>query len=285
MSAVILAIPAPLLFDVITRASQGNTWKYAASVWVSLGLLVLVHRMNVAMKVLAVGTIVIMSVLNDTRGIIAMAATGVLVEILSRTGRTRVYRIAASLIGASVLAVASYQLAIAGALGSGIQRTMILQTQEGPMSLLRTARPESGGNFALVLSDPFRFIIDDRVTADQAAVIQNSFSQVGRDPNSLYVQSGVLKSAELHSVTADLWLHLGFAGLLLSVIFGLFFAYLGFRALSSHRMLAGAVTFVSLRGVWDLLFSPVSDLRFWPLYFLVGLAFLASERKLRASTG
>ncbi|MEW9872759.1 hypothetical protein [Arthrobacter sp. HS15c] len=282
--SVILAIPGPMLFDLVTRSSQGNNWKYAASVWVTVGLLVLVHKLGLVWKMAAVFAIVILSALNDTRGIIIMVAAGALVELLSRTGKARMYRVVTSSIATLLLVWSIFQLALAGVLGSNIQHTMIMQTQRGPMALLRTARPESGGNISLVFSDPLRFIISDSVTAEQAAIVRNSFAQVDRDPNSLYVDRGILHGAELHSVAADLWLHLGTVGLLLAVLFFGFFLLLGFQGLRSNLPLTTVVVFIALRGMWDLLFSPVSDTRFWPLFMVLGLVFMSLEKGSNAKT-
>lgn len=276
--AVLLAIPAPMIFDLITRSGQGNDWKYAISVWVTVGLLVAVHRRSLAWKIPVVLGIVVVSAMNDTRGIIAMVAAGAVVDLVARTGGAKAYRICTSIVGSIVVSVSAFQLAVVGAFGSNIQNTMLMQTERGPLSLLRAARPESGGNVALIASEPFRFVIDDAVTADQAAIIRNSFSQVDRDPNSIYVTRGVLEGAELHSVAADLWMHLGFIGLVLALVFGAYFVILGIRALRSQSRLAGVIVFISLRGVWDLLFSPVSDMRFWPLYVVLGLYFIAQEK-------
>ena len=284
-SSVILAIPVPLIFDVITRYGQGNIWKYAASVWVTVGLLVLVHRRGVWWKCAAVALLVVLSAMNDTRGIIAMAAAGLVVEVLSKTATRKLYRLAVSVVGAAILAVGSFQLAVTGALGAGIQRTMVQQTQEGAMSLLRFARPESEGNLAMVLADPLRFLVDDKVSASQAAIIQNSFAEVGRDPGSQYVERGVLYGAELHSVLADFWLHIGFFGIVIAAIFASFFVSIGIKALFSRSPLVGVVIFISLRAIWDLMFSPASDLRFWPLYVLIGLVFFVSERRAGVRSG
>lgn len=278
LGAVLFAIPAPMLFDWITRSGQGNDWKYAVSIWVTVGVLVAVHRRGLAWKLPAVAAIVVVSAMNDTRGIIAMVAAGAVVELVARTGGAKLYRFSASIVGTVVVSISAFQLAVAGALGSNIQNTMLMQTERGPLSLLRAARPESGGNIALVASEPFRFVIGDAVTADQAAIIRNSFAQVDRDPNSLYVNRGILQGAELHSIAADLWLHLGFIGLALAVAFGAFFLALGIKALRSRSQLTVVIVFISLRGLWDLLFSPVSDTRCWPLYLALGLYFFAQEK-------
>lgn len=272
-ATVVLAIPAPMIFDLVSRSGQGNDWKYAISVWVTIGTLVAVHRLPVAWKLSAVGIIIAVSALNDTRGVIAMVGVGAAVEFLNKTGRTRFYKITSSVVGSIALAIATFQLAVVGAFGAKIQNTMLTQTQTGPMSLLRVARPESGGNVALISSDPFRLIISDVVTSDQAAIIRDSFTQVNRDPNSLYVNGNVLNSAEMHSIATDMWLHMGFLGLLFAVLCAVFFVFLALKAFQTRSTLTTVAVFVSFRGIWDLMFSPMSDIRAWPLYLAVGLIY------------
>ncbi|WP_159101468.1 hypothetical protein [Paenarthrobacter aurescens] len=176
-----------------------------------------------------------------------------------------------AVVGSGLAAIAAFQLAIVGALGSSIQQTMLMQTEYGPLSILRAARPESGGNLSLVFQDPWRFVISDSVTAEQAAIIRNSFSQVSRDPNSLYVSQNVLHGAELHSIAADLWLHLGLFGLIAGFAAVVLFVVAAFRSVWIPSNLTFVGLFVSLRAIWDLMFSPASDLRFWPLYILLAL--------------
>ncbi|ABM08322.1 putative integral membrane protein [Paenarthrobacter aurescens TC1] len=270
-NSILIAIPAPLVFDWIARSSQGNDWKYSLSLWVTVGALVAIHKWSFAWRLPVLTVLIIVSALNGTRGIIAMLVIAATVELLARGGRTRTRKTAMAVVGSGLAAIAAFQLAIVGALGSSIQQTMLMQTEYGPLSILRAARPESGGNLSLVFQDPWRFVISDSVTAEQAAIIRNSFSQVSRDPNSLYVSQNVLHGAELHSIAADLWLHLGLFGLIAGFAAVVLFVVAAFRSVWIPSNLTFVGLFVSLRAIWDLMFSPASDLRFWPLYILLAL--------------
>ncbi len=278
-NAVLLAIPAPMIFDWISRSSQGNDWKYALSVWVTVGAIIAVYRKSYAWKLPVLVFLVLVSALNGTRGIIAMLAIAVAVDLLARGGRTRSHRTALAIIGSVTAATAAFQLAITGVFGASIKQTMLAQTEFGPLSILRSARPESGGNLSLVFQDPLRFVISESVSAEQAATIRDSFAQVSRDPNSNYVVQNVLRGAELHSLAADLWFHLGIVGLLIAIAAAWLFVSTAIRGIWMPTNLTLLGTFISLRVIWDLMFSPASDLRFWPLYLLLAF-YVFSERKI-----
>jgi hypothetical protein len=281
-ATLVLAPLMPALFDLATRPVAGNPWKYALSVWAVLAAFAWVSDRKLPQRLVVYAILVAISATYDTRNIIALIGFAAVYEI-SSSAATRRWQVATwSLLGVIASTLVGVQLVLAGALGTNIEQTTRAQMREGPLSILSYARPEFTGNFSIVTSDPWRVDLDPRLSSQYASVIRQSFSDVDKDPNSMYVRQNVIAQRELHSVGADLWFELGIAGLLLSVAIFAFAVRTVVKVFKSPIALGGLgalALFACFRIMWDLFFSPLSDTRFWPAYIVAISAALTLERK------
>lgn len=281
-TTLLLCLPVPAVFDLVSRGGLGNVWKYAIAVWVVAGVLTYIDGKRRVTFLLGVVAIVAVSAAFDTRNVIVMVMLSAAVGLVStlRGSRSRRFVIGA-LVGCAIL-IAALQLAISGALGAGIQITTKQQMSSGPISLLRDARPESAGNLSLIAENPLRVPDSSGVSSREAAVIRSSFSGVDRDPFSQYVTVNVISRAEFHSVAVDAWFHMGLAGVISSIALASLAIWMLASLVRNPYPLAVLASFGALRILWDLLFSPVSDTRFWPIYLL---AFWAVTRLFPSRKG
>ncbi len=268
---VFLAAVPPMLFDAISRSEQGNLWKYALSVWAVLLVLAAIEGRSAASRALGYVMLLVVSAIFDTRNIIIFVLLAALWDISTAIFNARWQRTAASVLAVLLGGYLLAQFAVSGVLGETIERTTLEQSRGGMQRLVENARPEARGNWQLIVSDPVRVQVSQELSAEDAAVVRASFAGVGRDPNSMYVREDVLTSSELHSIAADGWFHLGTVGLLLAVS-ALVFSVRSIRVLAFSRPAFGAIAvFGATRMTWDVLFSPLTDLRFWPLLLVAVL--------------
>ncbi|MDD9153904.1 hypothetical protein PUY80_15140 [Plantibacter flavus] len=280
-TTLLLCLPVPAVFDLISRGGLGNIWKYAIAVWVVVGVLTYIDGKSRLTVLLGVIAIVVVSAAFDTRNVIVMVMLSAAVGVVSTLRGSRSRRFVIGALAGCVILIAALQLAISGALGAGIQVTTTQQMSAGPISLLRDARPESAGNLSLIAENPLRVPDSSGVSSREAAVIRSSFSGVDRDPFSQYVTVNVISRAEFHSVTVDAWFHMGLAGVIFSIALAALAIWMLAGLIRRPYPLAVLASFGALRILWDLLFSPVSDTRFWPVYLLAfwAVAHVSSSRK------
>jgi capsular polysaccharide biosynthesis protein len=211
--------------------------------------------------VFALAVLGVLDVLNDARsafGFCVLAAVLVLWQTRP-AGAERGSRWAPVLLMGG-LGVGGYlaisELLLAGALGSEVQaRTATQVAQSG--SLLLGGRPEWSATWALMRENPLGFGLGTVPSTGDVAVAEEGLAVANIPTGEGYLRNYLLADRfELHSVVADLWTHLGPAGLLL----GLVMAVLLVRGLAdrlAHREASGLLCFLPLIALWYLAFGPL----------------------------
>jgi hypothetical protein len=283
---MVLAAGPLLIVDYLQRGYQGNFWKYAVGITVTLLILYLLKGSSKMIWFSVFAALCTVSLVLDTRSIFLLLALALVVSFfLQRFARTNTIwknLVAIGFSGTTYLLF--FNLAISGWFGDTVMRLTLEQSGGNPLVLLFGARPEVQGNINLIASDPIRIIPGEPLSSDQIAMIRNSFSFSNRDPFSAYVNNNILGFEEFHSIFTNLWFHLGVAG----VVYGLLLTVIAIRiAIVAHRARVDQppisfdiervlLTYLALRIFWDLAFSPLSDMRAWPLY---AIAFLSLAKK------
>lgn len=283
---MVLAAGPLIIVDFLQRGYQGNFWKYAVGITVTLLSLYLLKDSSKVIWFSVFVALCAVSVMFDTRSIFLLLVLALAVSLfLQRFARTNTIwknLVAIGFSGTTYLLF--FNLAINGWFGETLMRLTLEQSGGNQLGLLFGARPEVQGNINLIASDPIRMIPGEPLSSDQISMIRNSFSFSNRDPFSVYVNNNILGFEEFHSVFTNLWFHLGVAG----VVYGLLLVLIAIRiAMVANRVKfeqplmnfdleSVLLTYLVLRIVWDLAFSPLSDMRAWPLF---ALAFLSLAKK------
>lgn len=259
-----------------------NPWKFAWSLPVALLILSLTVRMRSRLLQAALlAALGASGAANDARsffGFCLITAGLVIWQGLPRGESTPLQKVSPVLLIGGLLALAYWggtKLLLSGALGQGLQERSQAQVVKSG-SLLAGGRPEWTASWQLMHERPFGFGLGSVPTSQDIFVGKTGLSSVLQDYNNGYVDHFMFGGAfKLHSVTADLWVSLGLAGLLLALaVAAVLIASLS-RALAERRAVA-LVTFCTVVALWFLLFGPiVSNLGF--IGVAVGLALPLSD--------
>ena len=282
LTAILAAIPL-IAFDYIQRSGQGNFWKYAIGISVSFLILFLLQDARKSFWMVAAFSVVCVSLFYETRSIAALLLLASAIEFSGRKllAVKPAVRVAIAFSSLSIAYLTFYNLLISGTFGSSLAAGTISQSQGNPLQLVTGARPEAQGNANVIMLDLFRLTPGQSLTFDQAALIRNSFSLSNRDTNSEYVNY-LFQANEFHSVFTDLWFHLGLPGVFLGILLIVYLSRRFFDVTKTSSLSSGnsfslrniVILYVILRVFSDLAFSPLSDTRVWPLYFLAFLPFV-----------
>ncbi len=287
-TTIYLAAGPLLIVDLLQRGYQENLWKYAVGITLTFLALYLLKGHSRPIWYSVFLTLCVVSIVFDTRSLLLLLTLAFVISLfLQRLAATNaIWKNLVTIGFAGSTYILFFNLAIEGWLGEVIKRLTLEQSGGNPIGLLFGARPEAQGNINLIASDPIRIIPGEPLNYDQISIIRSSFSFSNKDPYSTYVTNNILGFEEFHSVFTNLWFHLGFAG----VVYGLFLAVIAIRAAiivnkENNQYLALGysvekilLTYLALRMIWDLSFSPMSDMRTWPIY---ALAFLPLVEKVR----
>ncbi|UJP41138.1 hypothetical protein [Cellulomonas palmilytica] len=204
------------------------------------------------------------SVMNGGRSTSAMLvlAAAVTIQQTARRATTRAgSRVRALLIITSLVA-ALYQLGqvaiLDGYLGQDAQeRTEAQIALSG--SLLAGARPESGATRALVVAHPSGFGSGTLPGTRDVFVAKTGMAELNYDPHNGYVEKYMFGSGfELHSTAADLWVRFGFAGVLLA-LWAAWLVVRGYTGAIATHTASALLTYLAVRTLWNLAFSPLSS--------------------------
>lgn len=246
-------------------ATAANPWKYAFAFPVAM-LLLAVARSRLQ-SVLSLTALAGISIIEHSRSFAALsilAAIAVLVTPWGRDPNRSIHTRTVAVMSASVIAL--YFLAstalLSGWLGESLRKQAVVQTRNGEVTLIVGARPEWAAGFELFQARPFGFgpgVVPN--TADVSAGLAGLVG-LGIDRDHPYVQEYLFDNRlELHSIIGDLWLLFGIPGLLLSGV--ITWRLLGGLVTGAARGTIGALGILaSCVALWDMAFSPVTNLRY-----------------------
>ncbi|GEK21312.1 hypothetical protein [Cellulomonas xylanilytica] len=265
-------IPAPaiaVLFGVgMFFASSGeldpdtNLWRFRLATPVTIIALALAWYVGkVWVQALTTVVLIAVSALNGGRSATAILVLALIVVLAQSWGPARSRRTsrlrAAAL--AAVLVVALYNvgqsLILEGYLGESAQQRTEAQTAASG-SVILGARPELGATIALFAHRPYGFGSGTQPTAETVVVAKTGMASIGYDPNNGYVERYMFGSGiVLHSTIADFWARFGFAGIATGVAL-LAVTINGYLRRLASKQAAALLTYLAVRTIWNLLFSP-----------------------------
>jgi hypothetical protein len=240
-------------------------WKYAFAWPVSVLVLGWMYRSSRSVQVCALLGLATYSVVADFRSFAGLCVLAALLIVHQPKAempdrRTSIRTGATLAVVGIMLLQAGTWLAMNGHLGQSIQHRTISQTGNGDHSVLVGARPELGATLALMERSPIGMGLGVTPSTVDRASAEVGIQEFGSSGESEYVNEYVLgERVELHSITADLWLVLGPLGLLLALVVAAN-VIAGLGRLLYSRALHGALALVGVLALWDLLFSPLSNL-------------------------
>lgn len=241
-----------------------NPWRFGFSLPLTVLLLALAWSSRRAWwQVAAALALSGMSALNGGRSTSAMILLAAVVALHQATvGRTRTRagsRVRAVLmIGA--LGFALYHVGQAvildGYLGQDAQQRTEAQIALSG-SIINGARPESGATRALMGHRPYGYGAGTRPSTEDLMVAKSGMASLGYDPNNGYVERYMFGSGmKLHSTSGDLWALAGIPGLLVAC-WVLWIVLRGYTTAFTRYAAGALLTYLAVRTVWDLLFSPL----------------------------
>ncbi|MGY4643587.1 hypothetical protein [Cellulomonas sp. URHB0016] len=206
-----------------------------------------------------------MSAANGGRSMAAMLFLAGVVTLQQSAWRRRGSK-AASRVRAVVLVgglcVALYYLGQAAILDGYLGKDAQERTEEQIAlsgSLIAGARPEFGATDALVRYRPYGFGVGTMPSTQDLLVAKAGMAQLRYNPDNGYVERYMFGNGiELHSTAADLWARFGLAGLVLA-LYALWIVVRGYTLAFSRHAASALLTYLAIRSLWDVLFSPLSS--------------------------
>lgn len=254
-----------------------NPWKYLFAFPVAIILLTLARSRPQAVIILLL--IAAISVFDDSRSFTAMTIMALIAILVTpkTSGFSRGVRLRAILvIGLSTVGVYFLlsEAFLRGWLGKRLQEVAIRQTRGGEVSLLVGGRPEWGAAVELFWARPIGFgpgVIPNTVDVHSGVT---GLVALGVNQDHPYVREYLFNNRlEVHSVTGDLWLLFGLAGLALACVI-VWFLVAGLMRGSNQADLGAVGVLVGFIALWDMAFSPIANIR----NVVLALALLMSLR-------
>ncbi|GAA1732224.1 hypothetical protein GCM10009809_29650 [Isoptericola hypogeus] len=242
-----------------------NPWRFGFSVPVTVLTLALASRAKHRWpEMLVLVGLAVLSAVNGGRSssaIMILVLLLVLWQARRPTGRSwfATLRTAAFLAATAATTYFIGQAAILeGLLGEGArERTELQITYSG--SLITGGRPEIGAFSALLFRFPFGFGGGTAPAAGEIHVAKEGMAALNYDPNNGYVERFMFGNGfELHSLAGDLWAWCGLPGLLLAVTLAVLLVLHLVRRLNS-RTLSALLTFLVVKSLWNIFFSPFAS--------------------------
>lgn len=244
----------------------GITWRFTFSIPVTLLVLAIVSsQRRVWLSVTTLIALAAVGLLNDSRSnssfLLLAAAILMWQRVMSGNGRHRrgiSLVIAAVGIGSTTFLLLQAAI-VEGAFGEATQARTVAQLEATGGNLFLGARPEAAAASALVARYPWGLGSGVKANYDDIAAAKQAMASIGYDPNNGYVQRYMFGSAvEVHSVLGDLWIWFGIAGAALVVILAAVLVR-GSTAAYENGAITALLAWITLRGLWDLAFSPFSS--------------------------
>lgn len=198
---------------------------------------------------------------RSTSAMLVLAAVVTVQQLVGRdrTGAVSRFR-AVVLVGG--LVVALYYLGQAAILDGYLGKDAQERTQEQIAlsgSLIAGARPEIGATTALVEHRPYGFGAGTFPNTSDLLAAKAGMAELRYDPDNGYVERYMFGSGiELHSTAADLWAAYGVLGAALAVAV-LWVVLRGYTEAFSTHAASALLTYLAIRTVWNLLFSPLTS--------------------------
>lgn len=281
--AVGLGMLASTLTSQRGELFTGNPWKFGVGTAVTIVVLAVAHRIGKRwLEIIALLGIVGIAAANDGRSsfailILVIILTAIQLRPDNKDRRVSTVRLTAAVIGiAAIVFSVGQTLILDGYLGNAAQERTAAQIDQSG-SLILGGRPELAASFALFTDRPWGFGTGALPSLTDITVAKTGMASIGYQPNNGYVENYMFGNGfELHSLTADLWVSFGFAGLLLVAVI-LATTTRALTVLLAANSASALVIFLTVQSFWNLLFSPIYSSTL-PLILLLGMVPIRSSR-------
>ncbi len=263
VAATCIAFGAGAVLSIPLSMGAGITWRFTFSIPLTLLVLALVSaQRRVWLSVTALVALAAVGLLNDSRSnsSFLLLAAAILLWQRVMTGNGRHRRGISLIIAAVGIGVTTFLLLqaaiVEGAFGEATRTRTVAQLEATGGNLFLGARPEAAAATALVSRYPWGLGSGVQANYEDIAAAKQAMASIGYDPNNGYVQRYMFGSVvEVHSVLGDLWIWFGLAGAaLVAVVLTLLLR--GATAAYENGAITALLAWVTLRGLWDLAFSP-----------------------------
>ncbi|WP_051681847.1 hypothetical protein [Cellulomonas sp. HZM] len=243
-------------------AFRDGTWRFGFETPVTVIVLALAwwsgSRAVQIVTILALAALSATSGARSTSAILVLALVLTIVQWLPRASTARGSRLRVA--GFAILLVAALYnvgltLILDGYLGDSAQeRTQLQIDQSG--SVLLGARPEMGATAALFVHHPVGFGSGTLPTSSIVMVAKSGMAQLGYNPDNGYVEHYMFGNAiVLHSNVGDFWALFGIPGIVLAGTI-LVLVLSGYVRYLANRHAVALLTYMTVRTVWNVFFSP-----------------------------
>lgn len=258
-----------MLSSISTKGlAADNFWKFALATPLTIiglslaaGLRGKYGKAGQMVELAVLGAMALLALLFDSR---SMFGTLLIVIVLSlwqllprgRSLRNSLMRSAVSL---SLVITTIYNvgtsMALEGLLGQAAQERSEMQLAMSG-SLILGGRPEMMATFALFAERPMGFGLGVVPELPDIMIAKEGMASIGYNPDNGYVERFMFgHQFELHSLAADLWVTMGFAGLVLAAALGVACVLWILRHVVA-RTASALIVFLAVYTLWNLLFSP-----------------------------
>lgn len=245
--------------------SSVNPWRFTFSIPIAILLLaVLSVRQHLMPQLLGLVGLGVLGLLNESRANSAILFLAAVVLIWQRLAQavSRGRRRAGHLIGLVLFAAGFVQLMqfslLEGYFGEATQVKSETQVATSG-NLLLGGRPEAAASFAIIRLHPFGLGSGTLPTGSDIYAAKSGMSSIGYDPDNGYVERFMFGNGiEVHSMLGDFWIWFGLAGVAACVAMCVTIFW-GLEHRLRNATVSGLLAYLSLRFVWDLLFSPAAS--------------------------
>lgn len=206
-----------------------------------------------------------MSAINGGRSTAAMlflAAVITLQQVAWRRRSSKAVSRARAVVLVGGLCVALYYLGQAAILDGYLGKDAQERTQEQIAlsgSLIAGARPEFGATVALAQHRPYGFGVGVVPNTQDLLEAKAGMAKLRYNPDNGYVERYMFGDGiELHSTAADLWAEFGFAGLAVA-LYAVWIVLRGYTLAFSRHAASALLTYLAIRTLWNVLFSPLTS--------------------------
>jgi hypothetical protein len=265
ITGVVLVYAGTLLMSSLLHPASwaAGPWKHGFALPVALIVLALLDRQqSTGVKLIGLGVLAAVSILNDYRSAFAMFLVAGLILSWQRLRRNAVREPSIATFMFSLLVVGGTvyytvtRLLVSGALGAGLKAKSDAQVETSG-SLLLGGRPEWTVTIRLFRERPWGFGFGAVPSPADYELGRQGFASIHLSEQENYLKHYVFDQVfRLHSITADLWAAAGVLGLaLVLVVVWILVSTLATEL--AHRTTSALRAYVTLLALWNIGFSPV----------------------------
>lgn len=258
-----------MLTSISTKGlAAENFWKFALATPLTIIALALAAgirakygKLGQFVELGVLGTMALMALLFDSRSMFGTLLVVIVLALwqLLPKGKSLRNSLLRSAVTLSLVITAIYNIgtsmALEGLLGQAAQQRSEMQLAMSG-SLILGGRPEMMATFSLFAYRPMGYGMGVVPELSDIMVAKEGMASIGYNPDNGYVERFMFgHQFELHSLAADLWVTLGFAGLILAFLLGMACVLWILQNVVS-RTATALVIFLAIYTLWNLLFSP-----------------------------